>query len=128
VFFMLGTFMTASAFSTAANAPGLRINPLWGTVGIARRAASKNYAPGSNGKRLAPSRSGPEGCTSGHIDESWASLPTTRLFESRGRATLEKTGRISTALVCGGSAEAGLPRSVDGRSANHRRRQNHAPN
>jgi hypothetical protein len=40
---------------------------------------------------------------------------------------LEKTGRISTALICGGSVEIDLQCSVVGRSANHRRRQKHAP-
>jgi hypothetical protein len=45
-------------------------------------------------------------------------LPTTRLFESRAPATLEKTGQISTALVCGGNVEVGLQCSVGGRSAN----------
>ena len=65
-----------------------------------------------------PSRSGREGCTSGRINESWACSPTTRLFENRARATLANTGQISTALICGGSAETGLGSLVDGRSAN----------
>ena len=82
------------------------------------RVESKSYAPAFNGAITVPSRSGREGCTSGRINESWARSPTTRLFENRARATLANTGQISTALICGCSAETGLGSLVDGRSAN----------
>jgi hypothetical protein len=47
-----------------------------------------------------------------------APASTTGLFENRARATLENTGQISTALICGGSVETGLWSLVDGQSAN----------
>jgi len=88
------------------------------TAGIARRVESKSYAPGSNGKQVAQCLSSREECTSERTNESSACSPTTRLFGSKARATLQKTGQISTALICGGSVEAGLQCSVVGRSAN----------
>ena len=115
---MLGTFLTASGFSPAASAPASPISPRWATVGIARRVGSRNYARGFNGKRVAPCPSGREGCTSG---------PTTRLLEN-GRELRPNTGQISTALICGGSVEAGLQCSVDGQSANfHMAKQKQLP-
>ena len=115
---MLGITMTASGFSGAANVLASPISPPWATGGIARRVGSKSYAPGFNGALTVPCLSSREGCTSGRISAFWRCWPTTRLCESRVRATLANTVQISTALICGGSVEAGLQCSVDGQSAN----------
>ena len=117
-FSMLGTFLTASGFSTAASAPGLLISQRWATGGIARRVASKSYAPGSNGKRWHRADQAARDAQEDLSAHFRACSPTTRLLENRARATFENTGQISTALICGGSVETGLWRLVDGRSAN----------
>ena len=50
-------------------------------------------------------------------NKSWACSRTTRVFENRVRATLEKRGQNSTALICGDSVETGLRSLEYGRSA-----------
>jgi hypothetical protein len=92
--------------------------PPWAVVGIARRVGLKNYVSDSNGALTVPCLSSPAACTGGHTSAFWACWPTTRLLENRARATLANTGQISTALICGGSAEPGLRSLVDGQSAN----------
>src|SRR5262249_55209622 len=67
--------------------------------------------------RAIPYRSNPEGCTRGLTSAFWECLPTTKLYESRARATLENLGQISTALFCGDNAEIGLRALADGRFA-----------
>jgi hypothetical protein len=114
----MSIIIIASCVSPAASVPGLPISPLWGTAGIALLVESKSYAHGFNGALTAPCLSSREACTTGPINESWVCSPTTRLFENRARATLERKGPTSIALISGASAEAGLWRLVDGRSAN----------
>src|SRR5262249_20742686 len=87
------------------------------TSGMARR--SWNFCFGS----LADIRQCPS--TSGRSNDSWARSPTTRLFESKARATLEKRRQKSTAIICGGSVETGLRSLVDGRSAREPTPRNH---
>ena len=86
--------------------------------GIARRVASKSCARDFNGALTVPCLLSREACTSGRSNKSWACSRITKLLESRARATLEKTGQISIALIYGGSVEIGSPGLVDGRSAN----------
>ena len=106
-FCMPGTRTTAFGFSVAANALASPISPLWATGGTARRVVSKNCALGSTGGRV-PCRSSREACTRRRTNVFWGNWPTTRRYESRAQATLEKRGQISTEPICGDNAETGL--------------------
>jgi hypothetical protein len=111
---ILGTQMTASGFSVAANALGSPISPQWATVGTARRVVWRNCALGSNGERAALCPSSHEACTRERTKGFWGCLPTTRRCESRGRVTLENTGQTSIVPICGGNAETDLLSLVAG--------------
>jgi hypothetical protein len=49
-----------------------------------------------------------EACRRERTSESWGCWPTTRLYESRGRVTLDTTGQISIVPIYGGNAEMDL--------------------
>ena len=110
-------------FSPAANALALLTNLQWAIAGTARHVISRNCALGSNGALRARCRSNREACTRRPTSVFWGCSLTTRLCESKERATPENPGQISIAPICGGNAETDLPVLADGDVAELHSRQ-----
>ena len=123
---MRGMGTPALGFSAAANALASPISPPWAIGGIARRVVSRSCALGSNGAHTAPCRSNREVCMSGRTSASWGCLPTTRPYEIRVQATLEKPDQISTMPTCGDNAETDLRVLAGGRIAEPQLQSGHA--
>ena len=123
---MRGMGTPALGFSAAANALASPISPPWAIGGTVRRVVSRSCALGSNGAHTAPCRSNREVCMSGRTSASWRCLPTTRPYEIRVQATLEKPDQISTMPTCGDNAETDLRVLAGGRIAEPQLQSGHA--